>query len=349
MKKKIVVIEDNPDVRENIAEILELANYEVSTAVNGKDGVDKVREEHPDLIVCDVMMPELDGHGVLHILSKQPSTAGIPFIFLTAKAEKEDFRTGMNLGADDYMTKPFKELDLLNTIENRLAKVERLKQTQSSSPSEKVDHFFSEVKAQSKLKDLRESHEQRSFPAKQILFSEGTNAHNLFYVLTGKVKLYKSNDMGKEFITDIVSAGEFLGQFAILENRPYKMNAVATEACEIVQIPKADFLQLIYADRDVANQFILMLANEVEEKAEKLIKLAYNSVRKRVADALLGIYEKESKGEFHISREDLANLTGTSKETVIRTLSDFKEEKLIRIEQNQIHILDPKGLTSIIA
>lgn len=349
MKKRILVIEDNPDVRENVAEILELADYEVRTAVNGKDGVDKVREAQPDLIICDVMMPELDGHGVLHILSKQSRTAAIPFIFLTAKAEKEDFRTGMNLGADDYMTKPFKELDLLNTIENRLAKVEKLRKTQSTSPSEKVDHFFSEVKAQSKLKDLTEANEKRSFPAKQILFSEGTNAHHIFYVLSGKVKLYKSNDMGKEFITDMVSPGEFLGQFAILENRPYKMNAVATEDCEIVQIPKTDFLSLIHTDRDVANQFIIMLANEVEEKAEKLIKLAYNSVRQRVADALLGIYEKESKGEFHISREDLANLTGTSKETVIRTLSDFKEEKLIRIDQNLIHVLSPQGLSSIIA
>ena len=120
--KKILLIEDNPDVRENTFEILELAGYEVKTAANGKIGVDLAQKERPDLIVCDIMMPELDGYGVLHILSKKSETANIPFIFLTAKTEKADIRKGMNLGADDYLTKPFDDTDLLNAIEARLRK-----------------------------------------------------------------------------------------------------------------------------------------------------------------------------------------------------------------------------------
>ena len=100
MKKKILLIEDNADVRENAAEILSLAGYDVQTAVNGKSGVDMAQKDKPDLIICDIMMPELDGYGVLHILSKSADTAGIPFIFLTAKTEKADIRKGMNLGAD---------------------------------------------------------------------------------------------------------------------------------------------------------------------------------------------------------------------------------------------------------
>ena len=123
MSNKILVIEDNTEVRENIQEILELSNYEVVTAENGKRGVEKAKTEKPDLIICDIMMPELDGYGVLYMLGKTPETNGIPFIFLTAKTEKSDFRKGMNLGADDYLTKPFEEMDLLNTIERRLNKI----------------------------------------------------------------------------------------------------------------------------------------------------------------------------------------------------------------------------------
>ncbi len=106
MSKKILIIEDNEDIRENLAEILELAGYESFTAENGKIGVEIAEKLMPDLILCDVMMPVLDGFGVLSILNKKPQTADIPFIFLTAKAEKADFRYGMNLGADDYITKP---------------------------------------------------------------------------------------------------------------------------------------------------------------------------------------------------------------------------------------------------
>ena len=115
--KKILLIEDNLDVRENTEEILSLANYKVFTAANGKIGVELAHTEKPDLIICDIMMPELDGYGVLHILSKNEDTARIPFIFLTAKTEKSDIRKGMNLGADDYLTKPFDDTDLLNAIE----------------------------------------------------------------------------------------------------------------------------------------------------------------------------------------------------------------------------------------
>lgn len=125
--KKILVIEDNQDVRETLAEILELAGYIVHTAEDGAIGAKKALENTPDLIICDVMMPKLDGFGVLNILSKRPETADVPFVFLTAKTEKDDFRRGMNLGADDYITKPFYKDELLQVIETRLRKSERLK------------------------------------------------------------------------------------------------------------------------------------------------------------------------------------------------------------------------------
>ncbi len=126
--KKILIIDDNLELRENTAEIIELANYNVITADNGKAGVELALKEKPDLIICDIMMPVLDGYGVYHLLSKHKETAGIPFIFLTAKSEKSDFRKGMEMGADDYIAKPFDGIELLHAIEVRLKKNELLKQ-----------------------------------------------------------------------------------------------------------------------------------------------------------------------------------------------------------------------------
>jgi DNA-binding NarL/FixJ family response regulator len=124
---KILVIEDQPQMRRKLAMILERENYIVAVAPNGLIGLDMVRSEPPDLILCDVMMPELDGHGVLEHLRNQEATKRIPFIFLTAKGEWQDIRTGMNLGADDYLTKPVPADDLIEAIEARLERAEQQK------------------------------------------------------------------------------------------------------------------------------------------------------------------------------------------------------------------------------
>ena len=113
--KRVLVIEDNDDIREGTVEILELAGYDAIAANNGKLGVELALSSSPDIILCDIMMPELDGYGVLYLLSKNPKLASIPFIFMTAKAERADMRKGMEMGADDYLTKPFDDLELFNT------------------------------------------------------------------------------------------------------------------------------------------------------------------------------------------------------------------------------------------
>ncbi len=120
--KSILIIEDEPRTRANLATILEMEGYRVVTAENGRLGVETARRERPDLVLCDVMMPELDGHGVLEALRADRTTAGIPFIFLTAKGEKTSVRAGMNLGADDYLTKPASVSDLLAAVAARFAR-----------------------------------------------------------------------------------------------------------------------------------------------------------------------------------------------------------------------------------
>ena len=118
--KKILIIEDEPEMRRNITMLLRYRGYEPIVAENGRKGLELAQREKPDLILCDVMMPELDGHGVLHALQQDAELALIPFIFLTAKGEKEDLRNGMELGADDYLTKPVANTELVRAIEARL-------------------------------------------------------------------------------------------------------------------------------------------------------------------------------------------------------------------------------------
>ncbi len=117
---RILVIEDEPEMRRNITALLRYHDFEPIEAENGRQGVELARQEKPDLILCDVMMPELDGYGVLHALQQDEGLALIPFVFLTAKGDKDELRCGMNLGADDYLTKPVANADLVQTIEARL-------------------------------------------------------------------------------------------------------------------------------------------------------------------------------------------------------------------------------------
>jgi DNA-binding NarL/FixJ family response regulator len=123
--KKILVIEDEPEMRRNIATLLRYHDYQPLAAENGRAGIELAQRENPDLILCDVMMPELDGYGVLQALQSNPALARIPFIFLTAKGEKADLRSGMNLGADDYLTKPVANDELIHAIQTRLRRSEQ--------------------------------------------------------------------------------------------------------------------------------------------------------------------------------------------------------------------------------
>jgi DNA-binding NarL/FixJ family response regulator len=125
MKKKILVIEDEPEMRRNIAALLRYHDFEPVIAENGRRGIEAARRDKPDLILCDVMMPELDGHGVLQALQADALLARVPFIFLTGKGEKQDLRSGMNLGADDYLTKPVANADLVRAVEARLRRSEQ--------------------------------------------------------------------------------------------------------------------------------------------------------------------------------------------------------------------------------
>ncbi len=348
--KKILIVEDNTEIRENIGEILELADYEPILAENGKRGVELATRENPDLIICDIMMPELDGYGVLHILSKKESTASIPFIFLTAKAEKADMRKGMGLGADDYLTKPFDDTELLDSIEARLRKVEALKKDYSNN-EDGLHKFVSAAKEHHNLESLTASYNPRIFKKKNEIYRVGDYANHLYLMVKGKVKTLKANEDGKELITGIYTEGDYFGYEVLLKEINHEDSAEAIEESSIIQIPKNEFFELIYSNRDVAQRFIQLLSNNVVQKEQQLIDLAYNSVRQRTAGALLTIYEKFNGANegtpLKISRDDLSNMVGTATESVIRVLSDLKDEKIIEVQSGKIIIHELEKLEMI--
>jgi len=349
--KKVLVIEDNTEVRENIAEILELSNYKVLTAEDGRRGVEVALREVPDLIVCDIMMPVLDGYGVLHLLSKHIETYGIPFIFLTAKSEKADVRKGMEMGADDYLTKPFDGIELLNAIEVRMKKASAMKK-HTANDLDDVNNFISDAKKTGNLKLTSDEREVFDYKKKQMLYSEGQRPKAVYYVISGKVKIFKANDDGKELITNIFSKGDFFGYTYILEEISYKENAQILEDAQLMLIPKDDFVSLISTDFTVANQFIKMITHNVLEKEESLLNLAYNSLRKKVAYQILQVIDKfrvsdpETKS-INLSRESLAQAAGIATESLIRTLSDFKGEKLIDIQGSTIVLMNENKLRNL--
>lgn len=349
--KKILVIEDNEEVRDNIAEILELSNYQVLQAGDGKTGVELALKSIPDLIICDIMMPVLDGYGVLHLLGKHHETNSIPFIFLTAKSEKGDFRKGMQLGADDYITKPFDGTELLNAVEVRLKKSDIFR-TQPNVDTSEINTFFEAAKKSLNLQLISDEREVYAFKKKHLIYSESQKPRVVFYVVNGKVKIYKSSKDGKELITNIACEGDFFGYAQLLQALNYTENAQVLEDAQIMQIPKDDFVSLLINDAQVAKQFIKIITKNILEKEESLVNLAYNSLRKKVAFGLIQVLEKYKKENnqtdiLELSRENLAQAVGVATESLIRTLADFKSEKLIDIQPGKIIVLNEVKLRDL--
>ena len=348
--KKILIIEDNLEVRENTAEIIELSSYEVLTAENGKIGVEVALKEKPDLIVCDIMMPVLDGYGVFHLLSKHAETASIPFIFLTAKSEKSDFRKGMDMGADDYIMKPFDGADLLKAIETRLKKVETFQKHYSGVQG--LGDLLKDAAQSGKVQLTSEEREIYNYNKKVQVYTAGQRPRALYFVVSGKVKIVKTNDDGKELITGIYNEGEYFGYTPILENINYTDEAVALEDTTLMVIPREDFLQLISNDMEIAQAFIKLITKNIASNENSLLNLAYSSLRKKVAYGLIQLKEKYKTVEMqepilNLSREHMAQTIGIATESLIRTLGQFKDEKLISIELGKVTILDERKLGSL--
>ena len=350
--KTILVIEDNEDIRENVEEILTLSDYKVLTAQNGKEGVDIAQKNQPDLIICDIMMPGIDGYGVLHVLHKDPLTQNIPFIFLTSKSERSDFRAAMEMGADDYITKPFSGNELLNAIESRLKKNDIIRKNLPAD-MHGLNELRSALSNSKTLEQLTAESNVNDYKIRQVIYKQGNHPHYLFYILKGKVKTFKTHEDGKDLVIDLYNEGDFFGYTAMLENGIYKETAEAIEETELALIPRKEFEDVLNTNPAIAKKLISLLSRNVVAKEEQLLGIAYNTLRKKVAGALVSMQKKyhvTKKDAFtiDISREELATIAGTATESLIRTLSDFKSENLIDIKTGKITIVDEKKLANLI-
>lgn len=351
--KTILLIEDDPVMRENTAELLELANYTVITAANGKIGVSLAKKHIPNIIICDIMMPELNGYGVLQIISKDITTKHIPFIFLSAKIEHKDVRKGMNMGADDYITKPFDESELYSAIESRLAKAAILKE-KLENKLEKETYFETnenELKTLNQLKNyVSDLEEEYSFNAGEMIYHETDNSNFIYLIKKGIVKTYKIDEQGKELITELRKEDDLFGFTSFSNNIPHQEFAAAIEETIVLRISNKELKDILQKNHELTLELFDYLNDNVSEIKEHLLEMAYSSVRKKTATTILHFTEKIKKTPnicVQILRSDLASIAGIATETFIRTLSEFKREGLIDVDGRNIKILNLEKLKKI--
>jgi CRP/FNR family cyclic AMP-dependent transcriptional regulator len=333
--KKILLIEDDEHLRDNIKELLELSNYQVLIAGNGKEGIEKATIFHPNLIICDIVLPILDGFSVLHLLQRHELLRIIPFLFVSAKTSREDYRKAMELGADDFITKPFELTELLNAIEVRLKKQEyqsQLIELNGNNIHESADENII-------IREFFHDRNLYTYKKKEIIYSEGNHLNGLYYLVNGRVKTYLTNEAGKSIITDLYNDGDIFGYVPYFKGSNYYDNAVAIEKTELAIIPSSEFETLLNNNHSFSKNIIQMLARNIHFKEHKLLSIAYNSLRRKVADALIQIHQKyHSNGSpicgINISRYNLASIAGTATESLVRTLSDFQSEKLIEFDKD---------------
>jgi CRP-like cAMP-binding protein len=278
----------------------------------------------------------MDGYGVLYLLGKNAKTASIPLIFITAKAERADLRKGMEMGADDYITKPFDDMELLNAIESRLKKVSiGSNSTANSLNSDEQEVLF---------KKLIESGRERLYKKKQLVYQEGDTPVYLYQIIKGNVRNYLFHKDGRELTTVVLRAGDFFGYESVLMKKPYTDNAEALEETELRLINKEDFYELLERNPGLNQRFIRLLSRNIIKKDEQMLGFAYHSVRKRIANALVSVAEKlkanatDDTCVIRVSREDLASIAGTANETISRTLADFIDEGLLSKQGNSIEV-----------
>ena len=310
-------------------------------ASEGKSGLETALQEIPDLILCDLVMPGLDGSGVLHVLGKNPETASIPFVLQGTKSSITEFREGMNLGADDFLVKPFESTDLLKVIEVRLNRRDLFKGL-IEPEGDVIEQYFKQERNLRELERLTDHRIYRIMRRKEIIYMDGQSPSDIYFIKRGMVKTYKINKDGKELITGFHRPGSVIGHLSILQNSPYTESAEVVAEAEIGFISRQDFLVTLYSNHEVAARFIQMLANQLHDAENRLIGIAYDSVRQKVAQALLQVSRNLSDGTrpIRIARRDLSGLIGTATESLNRTLADFKDEGLITIMPEGISILN---------
>ncbi len=339
MSKHILVIEDEPVLRENISELLMMAGYIVVQADGAENGMKIINQQFPDLIICDIMLTGTNGFSLLHLLKKHPETSLIPFIFMTAKSGRDIMRKGMELGADDFLFKPFENIQLLKAVEMRLLK---LQQNEHNLLAVHDTKTLTTV-----VRRMLENSSEISRSKNEVLYRPDQIPTGVYYMEKGSIKTYLINRKGKIYTTGIAGVGQFVGYRAIIENRGYDQFAEAMTDCVLKKISLDKFKKEIN-DPATASVFLNILSNGLTKKNHELLEMAYESVSYRLAVRLLEIFHAHQNEPFEISRVALAEIIGTSTETLVRSIRNFSDQKLIELSGKKIFIPDPQRLKRII-
>ena len=339
---KVLVIEQDLSISSNISQLLSLSNFDVLNAFDGPSGIEMAYQSEPDIIICSRELPVIDGLGVLHLIRQQAGCSNVIFIMISPKLEWEEIRLALDNGIDDFIFRP------LNCSEIMMVIKKRIKNQQSNEQERKYLNGASK----SDLTSLINNKPEISLRKKQQIYREGARASHLYYVKSGTVKEYKINDDGKEFILNIYKPGDFFGYFAMLENSLHTETSETIEDTVLVEIPQHEFTKFIEENPLSMRYLINKLTQNIKQQEHKLINIAYNSLRKKVADTLIELHHKfcihNQELYIELSRDNLAAIVGVAKESLIRTLKDFEQESLINLTHNKVKVINLKKLETMV-
>lgn len=351
----VLVIESNSGIRERIAEVLQPAMYTVLRAHSTAQALQLALSEKPEVFLCSlsstnsttssrsantVHSSPVDAFAVLQAVRADTQLMAVSVILFGSMVDDHTRRHAMNSGADDVLTFPCSDAELLEAVSARVRRARAAMYAAKREEAHEID-----------VTTLRRVGRTHMYKKNDVIYTDNSAAHAIYYVVHGKVKTYRTHELGKDFITGLYADGQFVGYSAALSNTPHTDVAKALDDSEVIEVPRSEFLTVVLHSAVMSQRFLQVLADELISKDESLVRLAYNSVRKRVADALVALerhyHDSAESFRIAISRENLANLSGTATETTIRTLHDFKEEKLIEIHGSTIQILNLEKLRSM--
>jgi CheY-like chemotaxis protein/CRP-like cAMP-binding protein len=346
MNQTILIIDDIQDVRENIGELLELSGYHVLQASEGYEGIRKAKQHQPDLILCDIMMPGMDGYGVAEILARQEETNHIPLIYLTAKAEPSDFKKGLQKGATDYITKPFESDELIKSISLRIRQHQQQKPTDLGEVE--WQNWMAYLHSESPLDNQGAPLTILNLTADETLFEQDDQALWVYFLQEGSIRWESTDAGGRTVCHHLSRPGEFLGWSPGFHLGAYSHSAIALSTSRVVRLSAKQL-----RDTLLSNPGMALIWGQAQLKAsqmvvEDMMAMLYGNARENVARVLLRFAEfKGGQWTVNMPRETLAKSIGIAYETVIRTLSQFKAEGLVMAKGRRITIYDKAQLEAV--
>lgn len=338
-----LVIHDQADERNDLRRLISSIGLQTLVAENGSSGIKIALDEVPDIILCAERMAKIDGYDVQEILQKNSSTAQLPFIFLVnPNHTKRQIKSGKT--AEDYLFQPFSQDALVQIFTQKLG---------PKHLGEAAIGPGSRLQIKEGIRSLKAAFMQfgrtTTFQKKENIVQMGDPVAAVYAILDGHVHLRRTHQQGKDYIFSELKPSDYFGMISLIYGKPFTFSAqVASDTCTCAILPRKNFLELLQKNPAVTATVMRQMAGRLLEGSEQLVSQAYDSVKRRTAVALCDLYNNHKEQTFTVSREDLAQMVGSTKESVIRALSDFKKSGLVSIKGSKIEILQIAALRNLL-